>query len=271
MKLKMWQVDAFAAKPFEGNPAAVVPLESFLPDKTMQAIALENNLSETAFFVPAPEKGEGHYGLRWFTPAVEVPFCGHATLASGFVVLTRLAPKLARVTFHTRSGAFVVSREGERFAMDVPAIATKPLENLHFAAELGEALGAKVLELHKASYLLAVVASEREVGAVQPEKLPAVLARHGEPGVIVTAKADAGASYAIVSRFFVPGHGILEDPVTGVAHAALVPFWAKRLDKKDFTARQVLPRGGTLWCTDAGARVILRGTCAPYLEGTIEI
>jgi len=271
MKLKMWQLDAFAEKPFEGNPAAVVPLEKFLPDATLQAIALENNLSETAFLVPAPAKGEGHYDLRWFTPAVEVDLCGHATLASAYVVFTHLTPKLARVTFHTKSGPLVVARDGGKLAMDLPAQVSKPLENLHFAAELSAALGAKILELHKANYLLAVLSSEREVRAVDPETLPGVLAMHGEPGAIVTAKAEAGAAYAIASRFFVPGKGILEDPVTGAAHAALAPFWSKRLDKKDFVARQVSPRGGTLWCTDAGARVILRGTCAPYLEGTIEI
>src|SRR5258706_401853 len=190
MKLKLWQVDAFAQRRFQGNPAAVVPLEEWLSDATLQAIAAENNLSETAFLVA---RAPGNFDLRWFTPTIEVPLCGHATLASGWVVLNEFSPESDVVRFQTKSGELTVRREGD------------------------------------------------------------------------------GGPYDFVSRFFVPGKGVPEDPVTGSAHASLTPFWAKRLGKRTLRAYQASARGGDLLCSEEGERVTLSGRCALYLKGEIEI
>lgn len=265
--LRQWVIDAFADAPFGGNPAAVVPIESWLPDATMLAIAGENNLSETAFFV---RTGAGRYHLRWFTPSVEVPLCGHATLASAHVVFSHLEPALGTVTFDTLSGPLTIARDGDLLAMDLPAQPARPRPDPALAADLSSVFGNAPHELLDANYLLAVMADEAAVSAIKPSALPPVLARHGETGVIVTART-AGKAYAIASRFFVPGKGILEDPVTGAAHAALVPFWAPRLGADRFVARQISRRGGTLDCTLAGDRVILKGRCSPFLEGVISI
>lgn len=273
MELKLWQVDAFADKPFEGNPAAVIPLTTWLSDETMQAIAAENNLSETAFFVPETGKGAGHYHLRWFTPTVEVPLCGHATLASAYVVLTHLEPKLNRVNFSTQSGVLTVDRgEGGMFHMALPAYRAEPHpEAEDFLEALEEALDITPLEVFKANYAIAVFGSADEILEAESDGILAdALEEFEEDGLIITAPGgDTGFDF--VSRFFVPGKGIAEDPVTGSAHAALVPFWAKRLGKAKLTARQLSSRGGTLICEEQGERVLIKGKVSPYLEGIIRI
>lgn len=259
MKLPLWQVDAFASRRFTGNPAAVVPLHDWLPDETLQAIAAENNLAETAYLAPAGED----YAIRWFTPAAEVPLCGHATLASGWVVLNRLEPERERVTFHSRSGPLIVVRDGERLGMDFPAVAVEPCAG---NAALVAALGAAPRALYQGFQWLAEFGSEEEVRALRPDF--AALGRLDLHGVIVTA---AGRDCDFVSRFFAPAIGIPEDPVTGSAHCRLVPYWAQRLGKSQFFARQISARGGDLWCELKGERVVLAGHAALYLEGTIQV
>jgi len=259
MKLPLWQIDAFSSRRFAGNPAAVVPLASFLPDATLLAIAAENNLAETAYFVPQGED----YAIRWFTPAAEVPLCGHATLASGWVVLNKLEPGRAGVTFHSQSGPLVVTRDGERLAMDFPAIAVEPAAD---NPALAAALGARPRALYSGFQWLAEYETEEQVRALKPDFTARAL--RDVHAVIATAP---GKDCDFVSRFFAPHIGIDEDPVTGSAHSRLVPFWAQRLNKKTFFARQVSARGGELWCELKGGRVAMAGHAALYLEGTIEV
>ncbi|HLB80835.1 MAG TPA: PhzF family phenazine biosynthesis protein [Dongiaceae bacterium] len=260
MEIPLYQIDAFADRPFAGNPAAVCPLAAWLPDATMQAIAAENNLSETAFFVPA----DGHYDLRWFTPTIEVDLCGHATLAAGFVISTYLAPGTAEMRFQTRSGPLGVSRRGDLFALDFPA---RPAQPCPPPAALIEGLGRKPDEILAAEgNYLAVYPGEAELRALAPDMGP--LAALGRVGVIATA---AGRDVDFVSRYFAPAFGIPEDPVTGSAHCTLVPYWARRLGKAEMSARQVSRRGGELECEDRGARVIIAGRAALYLEGRIHV
>ena len=259
MKLPMWQVDAFAAKRFAGNPAAVVPLEAWPDDATLVAIAAENNLAETAFLVPHGDD----YAIRWFTPQVEVPLCGHATLGSGWVVLNRIEPGRAQVTFHSKSGPLTVARDGARLAMDFPSIPPGPAAP---NPALVAALGAAPRELYEGFQWLAVYASAAEVRALKPDF--AALGKVPLHGVIATAP---GEDCDFVSRFFAPAAGIDEDPVTGSAHCRLTPYWAKRLGKTQLHARQVSARGGEVWCELKGERVKLSGHVAPYLEGTIEV
>lgn len=273
MELKLWQVDAFAEKPFEGNPAAVVPLTQWPNDELMQDIAAENNLSETAFFVPDAAKGAGHYHLRWFTPAVEIPLCGHATLASAYVILTHLQPQLSRVDFTTQSGVLTVEKAADGYlAMALPAYRAEPHpDGDDFKEAVEEALSLEPLEVFKANYALAVFATPDEVMEADSDSLVAdMLEEFEELGLILTA-AGGDTGFDFVSRFFVPGRGVAEDPVTGAAHAALVPFWAKRLGKAKLLARQVSARGGTLICEEQGERVLLKGKVAPYLEGVIRV
>lgn len=266
MRATIFQVDAFADRPFEGNPAAVVPLESWPDDALMQAIAAENNLAETAFFVP---EGEG-FRLRWFTPAIEVPLCGHATLASAHVLFAHLGHKAPQVQFETLSGRLTVKREGDLLAMDFPAAEAKPFPE---PEGLAAAIGAKPVLTLKTSHILALFGSVGAVAALDPDMaaLKRLLVSLGGPGLICMAEGEAGSGVDFVSRFFAPAHGIDEDPVTGSAHCSSVPYWARKLGKKDLVARQISRRGGTLWCTDAGARVILRGRCADYLKGEIVV
>lgn len=260
MKLPLYQIDAFTDKVFAGNPAAVCPLDDWLPDEVMQSIAAENNLSETAFFVG----GEGRYHLRWFTPACEVDLCGHATLATAFLILNRLEPELDAVTFETRSGVLKVARDGDGLAMDFPvrsAAAVAP------AADLVDALGQAPQEVFlSADNVLAVYGDEAEVRELRPNM--EALATCTSHGVIVTAPGNA---CDFVSRFFAPAWGIPEDPVTGSAHCTLVPFWAERLGKTDLVARQVSARGGLLTCRAIGERVRLAGRAVLYLEGEITV
>lgn len=267
MTLKMWQVDAFASKPLEGNPAAIVPLERWLDAALMQRIAGENNLAETAFFV---KTGPGRYDLRWFTPNAEVDLCGHATLASAWVLFNRLEPGLNEARFMTRSGELVVTRGKTGNVMSLPSNIVTPYSR-DVGAEIGAALNAPPpRELHSGTYLMAVWDQATIVRAIPgPGGIEPVLKKLGFWGLIATAPGDG--DYDCVSRFFAPAKAVPEDPVTGSAHCALTPFWARRLGKKTLKARQVSPRGGDLLCTDDGARTILQGDCALYLTGEIEI
>jgi len=264
MKLPIYQIDAFASAVFAGNPAALCPLERWLPDATMQSIAAENNLAETAFFVPrADGTGDRDYDLRWFTPAAEVDLCGHATLASGHLVFTTLEPGRESVTFHTRSGPLTVRREGGLLAMDFPS---RPAVRCDPPPGLAEALGKSPAEVWQARDIMVVFESEHAVRGLTPsfDRIRALKVF----GVIATAP---GSEVDFVSRFFAPLMGIPEDPVTGSAHCTLVPYWAKRLGKPRLTARQVSARGGDLLCEDRGERVSIAGRAVQYLAGTIEV
>lgn len=268
MKLNLWQIDAFAEKPLEGNPAAIVPLDAWFDDTLMQRIANENNVAETAFFV---REAPGHYRLRWFTPTVEVDLCGHATLASAFLVFSELAPELRSISFETRSGTLQVQRGSDgRHFISLPADIVKPLESGDGLAEkIGAVLHtAKPVALYAGRNLFAVFDDPKDVRAIPGAgNIQSVL--DSNHGLIVTAPGDEGFDF--ISRYFAPHHGIPEDPVTGSAHCALAPYWAKRLGKKTLRARQVSPRGGNLLCTDDGARTTLSGNCALYLKGEIAV
>ena len=256
--LPFFQVDAFATMPFEGNPAAVIPLVSWLPDDVLQAIAAENNLSETAFTIPS-ESGEIDYDLRWFTPTVEVDLCGHATLASAHILLTR-----DKVRFATRSGILTVTHQDGQYWLDLPAY---PVEQ-GVEPGLVEALGVSgPVYLSRGGNGSAVVLLDDEaaVRAVRPDF---AALRTIDRLVIVTAPGDASA---IVSRVFAAYHGIDEDPVTGSAHAALVPFWAKRLGRDRFDALQASKRGGRIDCEYRGDRVLLGGHAVTVIEGHFQL
>ncbi len=259
MRIPLYQIDAFTSRLFAGNPAAVCPLEGWLEDSVLQAIAAENNLSETAFFV----RRQDRYHLRWFTPALEVDLCGHATLASAFVILNYLEPGQESVSFDTQSGELVVRRDGALLCMDFPA---RPPAACAIPAKLVEALGIPPLETLMSRDLMAVFADEDEVRSLQPRM--DVLAEVEAFAVIVTAPAKEAD---FVSRFFAPRGGIAEDPVTGSAHCTLVPYWSKRLEKRSLHAYQVSRRGGELWCEDSGGRVIIKGNAVRYLEGAIDV
>ena len=259
MQLPIYQVDAFADRVFRGNPAAVCPLETWLPDATMQAIAAENNLSETAFFV----REGSDYALRWFTPAVEVDLCGHATLASGYVVMRFLEPQRESVSFRTaKAGTLTVTRRADMLVMDFP---TRPAVPAAAPPGLFAALGGTPREVLRARDHLVVYGSADEIAALAPDL--AALAKVDCWAVIVTAPGDNGVDF--VSRFFAPAQGILEDPVTGSAHCTLVPYWANRLGKTEFEARQLSRRGGALSCALDGDRVSIAGKAVLYLEGRI--
>ena len=261
MRCPIYQVDAFASKLFAGNPAAVMPLVSFPADAILQAIAAENNLAETAFLV----REGSDYRLRWFTPACEVPLCGHATLASAAVVMERLEPQRTQVVFHTASGALTVTRAAAGYVMDFPA---RPGEPVSPPKKLLDALAVASAETFSNDFnYLVVVESAQTVRALAPDM--AALSRLDRPGVIVTAQGDAG--YDCVSRYFAPAKGIPEDPVTGAAHCMLTPYWSKRLGKTKLRAFQASRRGGEVTCRLKGNRVELEGTAVFYLEGQAEI
>lgn len=259
MKLPIYQVDAFATEVFEGNPAAVCPLYEWLPDVVMQNIAMENNLSETAFFV---NQGES-YRLRWFTPQTEVDLCGHATLASAYVLFEHLGYEEEVIRFDSNSGELRVQKVGDRLVMDFP---TSDLEESEAQAELEEALGVSPSELFKADDYLYVVDSEKEVRNLDPDFR--LLKRIDTRGIIVTAP---GEEFDFVSRFFAPAVGINEDPVTGSAHTMLTPYWSKRLGKEELVGRQISRRGGTVYCYHKGDRVELGGEARTFMEGQIKI
>src|ERR1700736_5473715 len=236
-RIPVYQVDAFASRVFTGNPAAVCPLGQWLPDQQMQAIAAENNLAETAFFV---RNGQG-YHLRWFTPTVEVDLCGHATLASAFVIMNHLTPSVSSVQFSTKSGKLGVTRDGDLLSLDFPAL---PAVECQVHPELFPALGGRPEKALAARDYLVVYATEAELRSLTPDM--DALRKTDRFGVIATAP---GKDLDFVSRFFAPAQGIPEDPVTGSSHCTLTPYWARRLGKTTLTARQVSARVGDLICT----------------------
>lgn len=259
MKLRMVQVDAFTDRLFAGNPAAVVLLEEDLADPVLLRIAAENNLSETAFV----RRDGDAWNLRWFTPEVEVDLCGHATLATSFVLFRDGLATGETIRFRTRSGELRVAREGELLAMDFPAWPPEPRPD---DDALTAGLGARPVEVLAARDVVAVFDDEEDVAGLHPDmdRLRSVDAI----GVIATAP---GRSADFVSRFFAPRVGVPEDPVTGSAHCTLVPFWAERLGKTSLHARQISRRGGDLYCDHLGERVLLRGHAVEYLRGTIRL
>ena len=258
MEIPIYQVDAFTDHVFGGNPAAVCPLDAWLPDETMQAIAAENNLAETAYFIP---QGDG-YALRWFTPTVEAPLCGHATLASAHVIFTHFKPEARELRFQTFSGELVVTRDGGLLTLDFPA---RPGTKTAPPAALIEGLGAHPLEVWSAPYFMAVFAHEDDIRSLQPD----MRLLGGLEPVICTAPGSGEIDF--VSRFFAPSHGIDEDPVTGSAHCTLVPYWAARLKKTAMRARQISKRVGDLWVELRGDRVRMSGYGVEYLRGTITV
>lgn len=258
MELSIYQVDAFANAVFQGNPAAVVPLDAWLPDAVLQNIATENNLSETAYFVP---EGEG-YHLRWFTPAMEVRLCGHATLASAHVLFAHLGYNKASISFNTLGGNLLVRKVGDQYVMDFPTDEPQPF---HVLRNLEETLGVQILEMAKGTDdYLAMIESEEMLLALRPNfrRLSELKTR----GLIVTAP---GTSTDIATRCFFPSFGIDEDPVTGSAHTLLTPFWAKKLGKTSISAIQGAARKGQLHCELKGDRVELMGKAQTYLIGKI--
>ena len=258
MKIPYFVVDAFASELFQGNPAGVCPLLKWLDDATMQNIATENNLSETAFFVPR----DGDYELRWFTPAAEVDLCGHATLASAFILFAELGAPGDTVRFHSKSGVLTVSRNNDILTLDFPS---RPPVPCVAPDTLIRALGKNPLEVLKARDYFCVFAKDDEVRSLKPDF--ALLATLNQM-VIVTAP---GTDCDFVSRFFAPSAGVPEDPVTGSAHCTLIPYWAGRLGRNKFFARQVSRRGGELFCELAGERVHIGGKAVLYSRGQIEI
>lgn len=261
MRTRIFQLDSFTTRRFSGNPAAVMVMDNFPPDAVMQQVAAENNLAETAFLVAQ----SGDYRLRWFTPVVEVPLCGHATLASAAVVMERLQPERKRVTFHSVSGPLEVCRADAGYAMNFPA---RFAETIDTPAALTTALGVKPVEvvLNTFNYM-ALLESPAVVRSLAPDM--AAIAGLDRPGVIVTAAGDG--HYDFISRYFAPAKGIPEDPVTGAAHCMLAPFWGKKLNKTAFRGFQASRRGGEVRCRLLGDRVELRGDCVFYLEGEVEI
>ena len=259
MKLQIYQVDAFTREAFHGNPAAVVPLDEWLTSETMLAIAAENNLAETAFFVRA---GDG-FELKWFTPEVEMDLCGHATLGSAFVLWNELGFQGDEISFETRSGTLKVTREGELMVLDFPS---RPAEETDIPDGLADALGDAPQKVLKSRDYLAVYNSEAEILALRPDFR--AISELGVHAVIVTAPGDQAD---FVSRFFAPSVGVDEDPVTGSAHCTLIPYWAEQLEKNDLYARQVSNRGGELFCELRGDRVRIGGNAVLYLKGEIYV
>lgn len=261
MKLPLYQVDAFSEQAFGGNPAAVMPLQRWLEDSLLQDIAAENNLSETAFLV-AGDKG---YELRWFTPAVEVPLCGHATLASAHVLFEHLDYRGEEVLFFTRSGELRVQRSKRGLTLDFPG---QTLVETAVDKRVTQALGASaqlaVIADRDPTMVVYVFANEAQVAALHPDF--SALAQASEHGVIATAVGDR---HDFVSRFFGPQVGIDEDPVTGSAHCSLVPYWARKLGRSTLHARQISARGGELLCEWSDGRVLMTGRAVTYMQGTV--
>jgi PhzF family phenazine biosynthesis protein len=262
MNLTIYQVDAFTREVFKGNPAAVCPLDEWLPTETMQRIALENNLSETAFFI----KKNDVYEIRWFTPTIEVNLCGHATLASSFVIFNQLGETANVIRLHSdRSGDLSVEKQGDRLILDFPAY---DVNEIVIDARLVEAIGEAPLQNWETqgNMVLMLFESEQDIKNMNPDM--SALAKIEFDEVIVTAKSD---SADFVSRMFAPRIGIPEDPVTGAIHCSLIPFWAERLGKTEMFARQISARGGELFCELAGDRVKIGGNATLYLKGEIYV
>lgn len=256
-ELALYQIDAFTDRRFGGNPAGVVPLDRWLPDATMQAVAAENNVAETAFFVPEGER----YGLRWFTPTVEVDLCGHATLATGFVIANFLAPDQRTMRFQTRSGELSVAREQDLFTLDFPILPTKAVSD---PPDMTRALGKHPVALFAGQHWLAIFDRESDVRDLAPDF--AAIAALGRDGIIATAP---GSDRDYVCRYFVPQAGIPEDPATGSAQCVLMPYWAERLGRAKLSGRQISARVGEFQCELKGDRVAIAGHAVCYLKGSI--
>lgn len=256
--LTLYQVDAFSSGVFTGNPAAICPLTQWLEDSLLQAIAAENNLSETAFFVPST----GGYEIRWFTPRGEVDLCGHATLASAYIIFNRLDPELNSVVFNSKSGELHVHRSGTLLTLDFPAL---PYETISLDDEIPDLINIKPKRILNSTYdLIWVMEHESDVQQAKPNF--ELISAQPYRGLIVTTKSQSEDFY---SRCFYPRHQVMEDPVTGSAHCVLAPFWSAQLGKKQLRARQGLERQGIIDCTMEDDRVLLAGECFLYLEGTI--
>ncbi len=272
MKLTLYQVDAFTDKLFGGNPAAVIPLKKWIPDELMQQLAMENNLSETAFFVEAKHsspKGEGReraadYDIRWFTPGLEINLCGHATLASAFVIFEMLKEKKKKIVFNSKSGLLRVSRKKDILEMNFPSWLPERITD--YPADLLASLGnPEIAGVYKNREYLVELMNEDAVRNCQPDF---TLMSKLNKMVIITAP---GNKVDFVSRFFAPGAGIPEDPVTGSAHSQLIPFWSYKLGKNKMKAKQLSQRGGDIYCEQNGERVIMGGQCVFYMKGEIYI
>ena len=260
--MRIFQVDAFTDTVFKGNPAAVIPLQEWPDDKTLQQIAAENNLSETAYF---SENEDGSFQLRWFTPETEVDLCGHATLASAHILFEQLNHQKKEITFHTKSGKLTVQKRDDMYIMDFPSNPPKPVP---VPKLLPEAIGIIPIYTGVNIDMLVLVQSEQDVRDIKPD-MP-LLKKMEVRGVIVTAPADEPQT-DFVSRFFAPAVGVPEDPVTGSAHTVLTPFWAKRLGKNELRGMQISTRGGDLICIQKEGRVEIGGKAVTYMAGEITI
>ncbi len=259
MKLSIYQIDAFAKKTFEGNPAAICPLQEWLADDILLSIAEENNLSETAFFIATKEG----FHIRWFTPLTEVDLCGHATLAAAFVIFNYLDYRQDTISFESKSGTLMVSRNETLLVMDFPS---QPPTPCSLPIEIERALKIKPVECLKSEDYIIVLENEQQVLDAKPEL--SLISNIDLRGIILTAKSN---SYDFVSRFFAPKYGIDEDPVTGSAYTQLTPYWAKQLDKNKLHSKQISSRGGELFCELLDNRVSIAGYAVKYLQGEIEI
>lgn len=266
MKLNIYQVDAFASKLFTGNPAAVIPLKKWLPDELMQQIAMENNLSETVFFVPEEKGSKADYSIRWFTPTTEINLCGHATLASAYIIFFILGKKKKKVVFTSKSGLLVIKNNKGKLLMDFPS--WKPERVDEYPAELSACIGGKeVVGVYKHRDWLVELHNEEAVASCEPD-FTLIKKYFGE--IIITAPGKEGTDF--VSRFFGPGAGVDEDPVTGSAHSQLIPFWSEKLGKTKMFAKQLSKRGGELVCGQLSEeRVLIGGECCFYMKGIIKI
>ncbi len=269
MRIPFAQIDAFADAPFSGNPAAVMPLRAWLPDATLQAIAEENNLAETAFIVPCPDAGTADFDLRWFTPGVEVALCGHATLASGHMVLQSM-PAMQAVRFSTiKAGVLTVARDPDGYGLSLPAWPATDLLDAERREAFAVALGAPPTQImaRGGDYYLAIYESAAAVRALTPDFRAIIDLQRGDDIMIIATAPGGVGDTDVVSRVFVPEAGVDEDSVTGSAHAIMTPYWAERLGRPRFTAYQASRRGGRLVCTLAGDRAILTGKCRTVIEG----
>ncbi len=266
MKLNIYQVDAFASKLFSGNPTAVIPLKKWLSDELMQQIAMENNLSETVFIVPEEKGSKADYSIRWFTPTIEVNLCGHATLASAYALFFILKKKKKKVVFRSQSGILVVKNIKGKLLMDFPS--WKPERADEYPAELSACIGGKeVVGVYKHRDWLVELHNEEAVSSCEPD-FTLIKKYFGE--MIITAPGKEGTDF--VSRFFGPGAGVDEDPVTGSAHSQLIPFWSEKLGKTKMFAKQLSKRGGELVCEQLSEeRVLIGGECSYYMKGVIKI
>ena len=264
MEIRIFQIDAFTDRLFGGNPAAVCPLDEWLEDEILQKIALENNLAETAFFVPLPDQ---RFHLRWFTPEIEMDLCGHATLASAYVLFEDLAYQDDLIRFESRSGELTIKRNAELLELDFPA---RPPAPATLPETIGAGLNLQPREVWKARDYLLLYDQEADIRAIQPDLAILNQINIDPGGIIVTAPGEA-AEIDFVSRFFTPQASIFEDPVTGSAHCTLIPFWAERLNKTQLQARQISSRGGELFCRLEADRVKISGRAVKYLEGIISV